>query len=516
MGANPPRRDELTEPGPGGRTEASAPDAASRAAGRAARNTTFRATAEIISKLTSVAFFVVLARSFSTSEVGDWIFALAVVQLLWPISGFGLDRLITREVARDHAAVHRLFYPTVWLKVGANLAGVTVALAVLAFLDYSHQVEVLVLLFGLAQCLALVGTTALAVFQAHERMEYHFYASVPFGFFGSLIQIGVIALGGGLIAIAAIRIVTTALWVVVTFVLLTRRLVRPGLSFARRQLWRLYVESAPLGVQEVIGQIIFRIDAVLLSLLTTAAVVGAYGAGYRVLEATLFLAWSVGSAVLPMFSYLGRDSRPSLGRAYEASLKVAVALMAPVGVTLFVCSRPIVDLLFGLPKYDEAVPVLRWLAFAAVLYPIGYLSGELIALRRPGRFVVLFSAFVAAFNIGLNLVLIPAYEAAGAAAATLATEAALAVVGVLLARTVAGLPRMAWVLAAPVLAGLAMGAAMAPLAERLLIALPVGAFVYLAVLAILEGKALRGDMAAVLRAARRGAGADREYLQTGL
>ena len=476
------------------------PDTVRPPAARIARNTTLRASADIVSKLASVAFFVVLARSFSVSSVGDWVFAMAVTQLLWPVAGFGLDRVLVREVSRDRAALDRLFYPTVWLKIAGNLVGLAVALAVLVALDYSDSVVTLVLVMGLAQCIGMATTTAYSVFQAHEQMEYFFLASVPKGILTSLVQIAVVVAGGDLIAVAFTGAVFNVFGAAFTFAILYSRFAAPRFAFRPRTWPRLYVTSAPLGIQEVIGIIIFRIDAILLSLMTTAAAVGVYGAGFRVLEATLFLSWSIGTAVLPLFSYLDRGSKPSLSRVYEGSLKFGLALMVPVGVTLLVCARPIVDVLFGLPKYEGTVPVLRWLGVAAILYPIGYLSGELIAIRRPGRFAIVSSAFVAVFNIGVNLILIPTYGAVGAAATTAASEALLAVLGIVLALTVTGTPRLLWVMAAPLIAGAVMGAAMAPFAGTLLVALPIGAVVYLAVLALAEGKELRGDIAA-LRAA---------------
>ena len=165
-------------------------------AARIARNTTLRATADIISKLAAVAFFVVLARSFSTSSLGDWVFAMAVTQLLWPVAGFGLDRVLVREVSRDRSALDRLFYPTVWLKIAGNLVGLTVALGLLFALDYSDSVLTLVLVMGLSQCVSMAMTTAFSVFQAHEQMEYFFLASVPKGILSSLVQIAVILAGG--------------------------------------------------------------------------------------------------------------------------------------------------------------------------------------------------------------------------------------------------------------------------------------------------------------------------------
>lgn len=480
------------------------PPAVRPPAARVARNAGLRVGAEVLSKITSIALFVVVARHFSNSTLGSWVFALAVVQLLWPIAGFGLDRVLIRDVSQNPAALDRLFYPMVWIKVTGNLLGLAIVLPALVALDYSDLVLELVLIIGISQCFAMAMTTVLATFVAGEQMEYYFLARVPRGIFGSLIGICIIWLGGGLVALAINGLVLDAITLAYVYAILYRRFARPRFCFAFRTWRSIYRVSFPLGIQEIIGQVIFRIDAILLSLLATSAVVGIYGAGYRMLEATLFLAWSVGGSVLPMYSYLQRESRPPLRQVFEGSLKFALVILTPVGVALLVCARPIVDLFYGLPKFDGTVPVLRWLALAAVVYPIGYLSGELVAVRRPGRFVILSSAAVAVFNIVINLALIPVYGAAGAAAATFASEVLLALLGLTLARTETGTPRFLWMVGPPAIAGAVMGAAMVPFSDSLLLALPIGAGVYLGALALTEGRELRSHLKAIGAAVRGG------------
>lgn len=463
-----------------------------------ARNTALRASAEIVGKLASVVLFAFIARGLGTGILGEFVFALAVAQIVWAVAGFGLDRMALRDIAREReAAVDRLFWDITGFKAVAGTAGVAVSVALVVALDYSGREQQLIAILGASFVVVLMSSSAQTVFQAYERMEYFFYAAVPNKILAAVLGIAVLALGGGIVAVAVSNLVAAVAGLVLAMAIMYRRFARPTAKVTPRRWPQLLRRSGPFGLQEVFGQIIFRLDIVLLSLITTSAIVGQYGAGYRLIEATLFLAWSVGTSVLPMYSYLEPDGELSLYRVFEGSLKFVTVIMMPVSVALFVCARPIVDLLYGLPAYEGAVPVLRWLAFSALAYALGHLAGILVLVRRPGRVTVVAVGAVAVVSTVINLLLIPAYEAQGAAAAALATQVILGGVSLALARSVAGTPRPLWVLGPATVAGAAMAAAMVPFADHLIIALPLGAVAYLLVLAAIESRSLGGDLSAL-------------------
>jgi O-antigen/teichoic acid export membrane protein len=465
---------------------------------RVARNTGLRAAAEIIGKLASLALFAYIARALGEGTLGDFVFALALSQIVWAVAGFGLDRMLLRDVARERErAIDRLFWNMVVFKLAAGLAGVALSVLAVWLLGYSSTVQQLVVILGLSFLVVLISSSAQTVFQAYERMEYYFYSAVPNKILAALFGIGALVLGGGIVAVALGNLAAALLALVMAMLILGWRFARPSPSVQLHEWPRMARASAPFGLQEVLGQIIFRMDIVLLSLFTTSVVVGAYGAAYRVLEASLFLAWSVGTSVLPMYSYLGPGDDPSLERVFEASLKFVTVLMLPVAVVMLVCAEGLVDLLYGLPEFEGAVPVMRWLAFAIVAYGIGHLAGVLVLVRRPGRVTVRAMAAVAAFNIAITLALIGPFEAVGVAAATLSTEILLAVTVLVLARQVTGVPSAWRVGGSALVAGASMAAAMFPVRDELLLALPLGALVYLAVLALIEARRLGGDLAAI-------------------
>jgi O-antigen/teichoic acid export membrane protein len=467
------------------------------AAARLLRNGALTASAEVLARVVGVVFFALIARRLGDEALGDYAFALAASSLIWTFAGLGLDRMGMRDMAREPAAIDRLVVPMATLKALAALAMTALAVGGLALLGHSTQVLALVALLGGSMAIALASSTVQTVFAASERMELFFITKVPWSFTAAVSGIVVILAGGGIVLAAAVSAVVVGVVGLAWCCVLLVRIYGAPDPLPRVRSWPGMLRAAvPFTFQEMLGQVIFRFDTVLLALLTASAVVGAYGAAFRVLEATLFLAWSVGFAVMPMYSYLqGADRGGELARVYEGSLKLAMVVMAPVSAVLLVCAEPVVDLIYGLPQYDDAVPVLQLLAPAIAVYSIGHLAGMLVLVRRPGRVTVIATGAVAAFNVVACLVLIPLFEAVGAAVATLASEALLAVLGLWLARRAAPGARLGWALLTPLAAGVVMGAAMLPLSDSLWVALPVGMAVYVLALVALEGRRLREDIA---------------------
>lgn len=471
---------------------------------RMAFNALARAVTEVLVKVASLVLFAALARTLGETPLGQFAFALAITQLVWAFAGLGLDRMTVRDIARDHDAVHRLFYDALAIKITAAVATFGVVIAVLAVVGWDERVILLVAILGFDLCLGFASASAQAVFQAHERLGAFFVVAVPAGFLNAALGLTALALGGGIVAVALASVAAHVVGTAFAIVLMYRRFGGPAVRVRPRTWPGLIRAAVPFGVQEMLGQLIFRFDTLLLGIIASAAVLGQYSAAYRMLEATLFLAWSVGSSVLPQYSYLPRRADAgggaSLESAFEGSLKLVLLAMAPIATTLLVCAASIVDAVYG-DEFAESVPVLRILAVAIVVFGVGHLAGLLVLVRRPGRVTIAYNAAIAVLNVALCAVLIPLYEGRGAAVATLAAEALLAGAGLVLAARAVGWPRLRGFALSPLLGAAAMAAGMAPLADQLWLALPLGAVLYAAVVLALERRALKEQIAALRRPA---------------
>ena len=363
---------------------------------RLARNGALNASADVLAKLCSLVFFALVARRLGEATLGHYVFALAITSLVWSFAGFGLDRLAMRDIARDPAVMQRIAVPMATMKASAaGLAAVVVAL-VLAVGGEDREAVALVLVLGGSTALTMATSTAQTIFAAHERMEYVFLTKVPWALLSAVLGIAIVLAGGGIVSATAasalgVSIVgTTWAWSIVR-----RRFGRPQTGLRIREWPRLLGKAIPFGFQEMLGQVIFRFDTVLLAAVAASAVVGAYGAAYRMLESTLFIAWSIGFAVMPMFSYLRDGDDGSLTHMFEGAMKLVLVLMAPIAAALFVCAPAVIDAIYGLPRYEASVEILRLLAPAVAIYSVGHIAGILVLVRRPGRVTVTVSGVVA-------------------------------------------------------------------------------------------------------------------------
>jgi O-antigen/teichoic acid export membrane protein len=227
--------------------------------------------------------------------------------------------------------------------------------------------------------------------------------------------------------------------------------------------------------------LLLKADAVLVGFLaggTDNAEVGYFGGAYRVVEATMFLSWYFGAAIMPWIARSGGPHGGDLGRAYEAALKAVTAMLLPLAVAFAVLADPLVRLLYG-DGYEGAVLPLRFLSAMTVLYGINYLASTFFVGRdRPGAFGRLLVVVVVQ-NLLCNVALIPAFGAAGAAVNAALSGLLLAVLGFRKATHVVGPVRTARSFVSPVLAGGAMAAAMVAAASQPLVSVVVGAVVYL-------------------------------------
>jgi O-antigen/teichoic acid export membrane protein len=460
---------------------------------RLARNGGLNAAAEIFSKVCSLVFFALIARRLGESTLGHYVFALAITSLIWSFAGFGLDRMALRDIAREPEVMKRIAFPMATMKAAAAGVSAAVVALVLAVGGEDREAWSLVLILGGSTALSMATSTAQTIFAAHERMEYVFLTKVPWALLSAILGITIVLNGGGIVSATAVSALGVSIlgnaW---AWSIVRRRYGRPSRTLRIREWPGLFGKAIPFSFQEMLGQVIFRFDTVLLAAIAASAVVGAYGAAYRMLESTLFIAWSIGFAVMPMFSYLREEP---LTHMFEGALKMVLVLMAPIAAALFVCAPAVIDLVYGLPQYESSVEVLRLLAPAVAIYSVGHIAGLLVLVRRPGRVTVTVSAIVATVNIVACAILIPSIEANGAAIATLLSEGLLAVLGLILARRATGSTRLLWVAGTPVLAAVAMGLAMWPVSDTLWLALPIGAVVYGAVLLALEAHRLRDDIA---------------------
>ena len=457
-------------------------------------NTGYRLLADAGSKVVSFGFYVVMARELGAEGFGAFTFGLSFVLVVTTLGNFGQDSILTREVARDRTLLDRYFVNTLALKVVLCGLSLTVAIGVASAAGVSAQTRAVLLLLGPASVLELLTMTCFAVFQSFERLEFTPIALISQRTLIAVVGIAVLVAGAGVVLVSAVYLAGTLFGFLFALFLLRTRLARPSLQITPAWWWPLMKAAAAIGLAGVFAVVLFRIDMTMLAAFKGAKVVGHYGAAYRLLEATLFISWSVSAAVYPVFSRLSPVSEPPVGFVYERGIKLGVALTLPLAAGAAILARPVVELLYG-PEYSDAVGALRLLAPAIALYPVCFITASLLVSQNRQRVLLVVYALVAAENIVVNLVLIPWLSLYGAALGTSVSTILVAVAFVASAHRGLDYPR---VFGGPVVASAAAAGAMLLLREDFAAALVAGVAVYAAVLFVFERRLFPDDARAVL------------------
>jgi O-antigen/teichoic acid export membrane protein len=464
-------------------------------------NTTYRFVADLGAKVASVALYVVIARKLGDAQFGVFTFGLAVATMSMALSDFGQDRILTREVARDHERVHGYFANTLALKLVLGLPALALAAAVLVFAGAEDETVVVMVLLGLGVLAELLMATCFATYQSYERLAFIPVALLTQRWATAIGGIAAVLLGAGLIAVSAIYFAGSLLSLGLSIGLLFHYIVRPRLRLSTRKWWSLMRVAFPIGLAGIFSVILFRIDSAMLAAFESNSVVGDYGAAYRLFESTLFLSWSVGAAVYPVFSRLRPDSEPPVAFVFQQSLKLLIAVTLPLAVGAAVLSEPVIDLLYG-SDFEDASTALALLAPAIALFPVSYVAGYLLVSQDRPRAMTIVYGLVAAENVLLNFVLIPSFSLDGAALGTSISQLLVAIGLLAFARPFGS---VAWkrVLAGPCVAGALAAAAMLALHDEFALAVAAGAIVYLGALVGFERAVFPDDAREVLGFLRR-------------
>ncbi len=222
--------------------------------------------------------------------------------------------------------------------------------------------------------------------------------------------------------------------------------------------WMVVRQSLPYALLILLMTFYYRTDMLMLErMLPNGAVeAGIYAQGFRFFEAFNMLGFLVAGLLLPLFSRMlkqGDDVAPLTILAFRLVLAGALA----VAVFAWAHAQEVMDL-----RYSEhtarSAPAFAVLMACFVAVCVSYVFGTLLTARGDLGLMNRMAAVGALLNIALNLLLIPRWQAEGAAWASLATQGAMALVQVwMAARLLRSAPPWRIFVHALIHAGLLMG-----------------------------------------------------------
>ncbi len=210
-------------------------------------------------------------------------------------------------------------------------------------------------------------------------------------------------------------------------------------GFRRPFLVFLLKKSAPFALVILLMTVVSRLDSVMLQKLLPDGLeqAGIYGNGYRLLDACSMVGFLFATLFLPMFSRLLKEKQPVqplLSLGFRLMMAGAVPICAVVFFNKMAISQILSD--HSTPFWGEVLGLTIWV-FLPVC--VNYSFGTLLTAGQNVKNLAQLFAVGMVLSVVLNLVFIPIWKAAGAAAASFLTQSLMAVGQVFLAKKRMGL-----------------------------------------------------------------------------
>lgn len=391
----------------------------------------YKATSDVVSKAVTLLVTIAAARVLSPASFGLLALAMTTGWLLGVATDAGLPLYLAREAARRDRHVGRAFRDVMRLRLLLATAAFAIAL-VGGWVWVPASTRLAFLLIVASQLLGAVLETNAHLYRGMGRSEIDSTISLITRAVTGVLA-AIVVIGRPSLLNLSLALLLPVMIAVVVSITIAQRLVRTGDRDVRTEsdprltysAWRAH--AAPIGAGVLLAAFYFRCDVYFLEYWHGLEVVGAYNAGFRLIEALRLIPAAVLAVTFPLLCQ---------ATSFEPLRRVATALTLGgmlMMVALMGAAPWIVAVVYGI-AYESVVPAVRILSLALPLFCLNYaLTHQVIGWNGQRSYVAITAAALVANVVG-NTLLIPSQGMVGAAMSTVLTEIVVAVGCVLVLR----------------------------------------------------------------------------------
>jgi polysaccharide transporter, PST family len=363
-----------------------------------------------------------IARYLGPEQFGIYNYAIAFVALFTALAHLGLDNIVVRDIVSRPEQKNEILGTAFFLKLSAGTTTVGLITLVIFLLRPDEPlIRVMVLI--------IAGTL---IFQSFDIIDFWFQSQVrskytvlakngAFLFIGG-VQIGLIIGGASLVAFAWARLgeyLLSAIGLVIFYYYTGSKI--SGLNYSAGRARQLLRDSWPLILSGIMIMLYMRIDQVMLGEMVGDASVGIYSAAIRLTEVWFFIPTAILISVFPNIIKTKKQDEGLYYRRLQRLYTFLTWMAILIALMVTALAEPLIRFLYG-NAFQATSSVLVISIWTGIFVFQGLARGKWLLAENLQRYSYWFSGIGVLINISLNLILIPKFEAYGAAIATLVTQ----------------------------------------------------------------------------------------------
>jgi len=369
------------------------------------KNASVMLFAQMITFSLGLVLTIVLPRFLGPSAVGKIHLAVSFWAILGLLITFGMDMLLTKEVARSPEEIPGLFGNTISLRTIFFVLALGIFALYVSIARYPLDTIIVLFIIGITAFIERLSGATQAMLRGLEKMEYISIAVIVNKVVVTVSIVVFLLLGYGLFVVAAIGTVGVSIELLILLISL-RKFASIRLIFDWSKIKWLLRESVPYLTTTMFLVIYVQIDVIIISLLVDETTVGWYSTADHLFSTFLFIPGILMMAIFPALSRTYYQDAGSTTRFVRRGFRWLLLVGVPIGIGLIVVSDSIVALLYG-PEFANSAPVLAVDGVVLILMFLTILiAWTLVAMDRQKQWAIVMAIAVLA-SILLDIVLIP-------------------------------------------------------------------------------------------------------------
>lgn len=385
------------------------------------KNASWLVLSQIFASICGFIWTILIARYLGVDQYGIIGFAISFTGIISITMDFGISTHIVRQVSTENSLASKYLGNAVPLKSIFAISTFIFALAVLIIMKCNELTITITLLFTIEMIIKSILGVIGGTFMAFEEGKYQGITNTITNALLLIFILIAIFTDLGIYGITLSYILANLIALFYAYISLKKHIVRPKFELDIKFCKKIFKASIPFAIIGFLYTVYYSIDVVMLTMMSGEYATGIYNATYKLIS-ILTIFYSIYSAVIfPVMSKFYKNNEELLLVSFEKSIKYLTMIIVPLALAMSFYSTDIIHLIYG-SEYYPAASVLQILIWTVCFLLVDGVFTTLLSASHKEIAVTKIYVGVAAFNIILNLILIPKYSYNGAALATVLSD----------------------------------------------------------------------------------------------
>jgi O-antigen/teichoic acid export membrane protein len=324
------------------------------------RKNSFFSLISTSSRLIANSILLIIINNVYGKEIaGQFVTANVISGLFIAFADFGIDLLLTTEVAKDRENANNIFSGLLSIKVILIILSFLILCLLAYVINFSQPTKMLLYIFSLYTAIMIINNYFSAFFRGIEK----FFVDAKVSMISNLCLIVFVILfsmTGFSIYYIAFSYVLSRLLGSLSYVIMVKKMF-PGFSF---RLCFNYIKGIKnkvfvFGTNLVFTNIYGQMDTLFLQFWIGDSAVGIYQAAARIFSMPLVLADVLTNSFIPTLSRYYKENKIQWNKLGFVLNKTLIFLSIPFAIFLFVYPEQIIGLVYFNKDFSQSTEILR-------------------------------------------------------------------------------------------------------------------------------------------------------------